>query len=98
MVCTISESGQPPALRRSARMRSGAKPNSPCSSAGPPRSAASGRPAKRRYGADLGENVEGVELVPVLDEASVLHPPDIDRAHGEGSTRRGIAEEVPGVR
>ena len=33
----------------------------------------------------------------MLDEASVLDPPDVDRAHGEGIARRGVAEKVSGV-
>jgi hypothetical protein len=41
---------------------------------------------------------QGVQLVPMLDEASFLDPPDVDRAHGEGITGRGVAEEVSGVR
>src|SRR5208282_1951238 len=61
-------------------------------------SAALRRLAKRRHGADLAEDVECVELVPVHDKTSVLDEPDIDRAHGKGVARRGIAEEVPSMR
>jgi hypothetical protein len=39
-----------------------------------------------------------VELVPVLDKTSVLDQPDIDRAHGKGVARRGMAEEIPSMR
>jgi hypothetical protein len=46
----------------------------------------------------LDEEVECIEFVPVLDEASILDPPDVDRAHGEGVARRGIAKEVSRVR
>jgi hypothetical protein len=46
----------------------------------------------------LDEGVECIEFVPVLDEASVFDPPDVDRAHGEGVARRGIAKEVSRVR
>src|SRR5215471_9222383 len=56
------------------------------------------RLAKRRHGTDLAEDVERVELVPVLDEAPVLDPPDVDRAHGKGIPGRGIAKETPCVR
>src|SRR5215470_1686196 len=56
------------------------------------------RLAKRRHGTDLAEDVECVELVPVLDEAPVLDPPDIDRAHGKGIPGRRIAKETPCVR
>src|SRR6516165_3897369 len=56
------------------------------------------RLAKRRHRADLAEDVECVELVPVLDEAPVLDPPDVDRAHGKGIPGRGIAKETPCVR
>jgi hypothetical protein len=35
--------------------------------------------ARRRHGADLDEDIEGVELVPMLDEASVLDRPDVGR-------------------
>ena len=31
----------------------------------------------------------------MLDEAPVLNPPDIDRAHGKGVTRRRITERKP---
>src|SRR5215813_8603398 len=52
------------------------------------------RLAKRRHSTDLAEDVECVELVPVLDEAPVLDPPDVDRAHGKGIPGRGIAKKV----
>ena len=32
-----------------------------------------------RHGADLDKDVDGVELVPILYEASILDPPDVDR-------------------
>src|SRR6516165_11968000 len=56
------------------------------------------RLAKRRHRTDLAEDVECVELVPVLDEAPVLDPSDVDRAHGKGIPGRGIAKETPCVR
>lgn len=52
------------------------------------------RLARWRHSADLDENVESVKLIPMLDEASVFDPPDLDRAHGDGVARSGIAEIV----
>jgi hypothetical protein len=51
-----------------------------------------------RHGTDLNEDVKRVELVPMLDEASVLDPPDVDRTHGEGIACAGVAEEVSRMR
>src|SRR5215813_2917031 len=56
------------------------------------------RLAKRRQGTNLAEDVECIELVPVLDEAPVLDPPDIDRAHGKGIPGCGITKETPYMR
>ncbi len=45
-------------------------------------------------GADLHEDVERVQLVPVLDEAAVLDAPDIDAAHRERLATWRTAQEL----
>lgn len=45
-------------------------------------------------GAELDEDVQRVQLIPRLDEPSVLNPPDVDHAPGEGIAGRGNAKAL----
>jgi hypothetical protein len=42
---------------------------------------ASGCMSQHLHGADLEEGLQGIEFVPMLDEAAIGNPPDVDRAH-----------------
>src|SRR4029077_20817688 len=47
------------------------------------------------YRPDLLEELEGVELIPVLLQAAVADSPDVDRAHLDlGSARRDVEERA----
>ncbi len=49
------------------------------------------------YGADLLEELEGVEFVPMLDQLAVGDAPDVDRVQLDLGPTRWDAEELAGV-